>query len=239
MGAQVSPLDRSAALLGAFGLYKGTVILLLHLLKLGQKLLLLRGDLGLPAGEADLLGGPPLLLNLLVHLGLGRGIGSDGSMSVLVHALHAVSSDSILDEPAEVLLELLLVLLLQRLHVLRHVETEDVLSVHVGVQLLALGVVTGESLLGVGDVQSSVNSALQGSEHLGSGGSPGQSNIQASPECSGSIVLVLHVEHGAVDVGVALVDSVQLELLEDSPSQQQPGAVGSGVVGESDLDSPC
>ena len=68
--------------------------------------------------------------------------------------------------PAEVLLELLLVLLLQRLHVLGHVETEDVLSVHVGVQLLTLGVVTGESLLGVGDVQSSVNSALQGSEHL-------------------------------------------------------------------------
>ena len=64
------------------------------------------------------------------------------------------------------LLELLLVLLLQRLHVLGNVETEDVLSVHVGVQLLALGVVAGEPLLRVGDVQSSVNSALQSSEDL-------------------------------------------------------------------------
>ena len=73
--------------------------------------------------------------------------------------------------------------------------------------------------------------------HLGSGGSPGESNIQTSPECSGSIVLVLHVEHGAVHVGVALVDSVQLELLEDSPGQEQPGAVSSSVVGETNLDS--
>ena len=73
--------------------------------------------------------------------------------------------------------------------------------------------------------------------HLGSGGSPGESNIQAGPECSGPIVLVLHVEHGAVNVVVALVDSVQLELLEDSPSQQQAGAVSSSIVGEPNLDS--
>ena len=77
------------------------MFLLLHLLKLSQKLLLLCGDLGLPAGEADLLGGPSLLLNLLVHLGLWRGIGSDGSMGLLVHALHAVSSDAVLDEPEQ------------------------------------------------------------------------------------------------------------------------------------------
>ena len=64
------------------------------------------------------------------------------------------------------LLELLLVLLLQRLHVLGHVESEDVLPVHVSVQLLPLGVVAGESLLRVGDVESSVNSALQSSEDL-------------------------------------------------------------------------
>ena len=71
--------------------------------------------------------------------------------------------------PAEVLLELLLVLLLQRLHVLGHVETEDVLSVHVGVQLLSLGVVARESLLRVGDVETAVNGALQSSEHLEGG----------------------------------------------------------------------
>merc|ERR1719238_2578860 len=128
-------------------------------------------------------------------------------------------------------------LLLQRLHVLGHVESEDVLPVHVSVQLLPLGVVAGESLLRVGDVESSVYGALQSSEHLSSGGGPGESDIQASPEGSGSIVLVLNVEHSAVHVGVALVDSVQLELLEDSPGQEEPGAVSSSIVGESNLDS--
>ena len=77
------------------------MFLLLHLLKLSQKLLLLRGDLGLSAGKADLLGGPSLLLNLLVHLGLGGRIGSDSSVGLLVHALHAVSGDAVLDEPEQ------------------------------------------------------------------------------------------------------------------------------------------
>ena len=68
--------------------------------------------------------------------------------------------------PAEVPLELLLILLLETLHVLRHVEPEDVLPVNISVELLALGVVAGEAFLGVGNVESSVHSTLQGSEHL-------------------------------------------------------------------------
>ena len=75
------------------------------------------------------------------------------------------------------------------------------------------------------------------SAYLGSSGSPGESNIKAGPESSRSIVLILHVEHGAVNVGVALVDGVQFELLEDPPGQQQPGAVGGGVVGQTDWDT--
>ena len=68
--------------------------------------------------------------------------------------------------PAEVPLELLLILLLETLHVLGHVEPEDVLSVNVSVELLALRVVAREAFLGVGNVESSVNGTLQGSEHL-------------------------------------------------------------------------
>ena len=49
--------------------------------------------------------------------------------------------------------------------------------------------------------------------------------------------MVLHAEHGSINVCVALVDGVQLELLEDPPGEEQPGAVGGGVVGEADLDS--
>ena len=72
----------------------------------------------------------------------------------------------IIQLPAEVFLELFLVLLLETLHVLGHVKPEDVLPVHVGVELLALGVIAGEALLGVGDIESSVHSALQGSKNL-------------------------------------------------------------------------
>ena len=68
--------------------------------------------------------------------------------------------------PAEMLLESLLVLLLETGHVVRHVETEDVLPVHIRVQLLALGVVTRESLLGVRDVQTTVHCSLQRGKHL-------------------------------------------------------------------------
>ena len=69
-------------------------------------------------------------------------------------------------KPAEVLLVRLLVLLLEACHVVGHMDTEDVLPVHVSVEALALAVISGEAPLGVGDVQSSVNSSLEGSENL-------------------------------------------------------------------------
>ena len=51
-------------------------------------------------------------------------------------------------------------------HVVGHVAAEDVGAVQVGVQLLGLGVVAGETLLGVGDVQAAVNGSLCGGENL-------------------------------------------------------------------------
>ena len=70
------------------------------------------------------------------------------------------------DLPAEVLLVSLLVLLLKTGHVVGDMKTEDVLSVNVSVQLLALGVISGESLLGVRNVNTSINGSLQSSENL-------------------------------------------------------------------------
>ena len=51
-------------------------------------------------------------------------------------------------------------------HVVGEVAAEDVGAVHVGVQLLGLGIVAGEKLLGVGDVQAAVNGSLHGGETL-------------------------------------------------------------------------
>ena len=70
------------------------------------------------------------------------------------------------DVPGEVLLVSLLVLLLEAGHVVGDMQTEDVLSVDISIELLALGVVAGEPLLGVRNVQSTINSSLQSSEDL-------------------------------------------------------------------------
>ena len=56
-------------------------------------------------------------------------------------------------------------------------------------------------------------------------------------KASGAIVVVLDAEESSVDVLVALVHSVELELLEDPPGRHEPGVVGRGVVGQVDLHS--
>ena len=71
--------------------------------------------------------------------------------------------------------------------------------------------------------------------YLSPSGSPSQTNIKTGAECSRSIVIVLDGVHGAINIGVALVHGVQLELLEDSAGEQESRAVGGGVVGETNL----
>merc|ERR1719320_144239 len=98
-----------------------------------------------------------------------------------------------------------------------------------------LAVISGESLLGVGDIKSSINSSFQGSEHLSSSGGPGKTNIQTSSECSWTIIVVLHTVHVSINVGVSLVHRVKAELLENPPGEQKPSAVSSSIVGETNL----
>merc|ERR1719443_1942203 len=71
------------------------------------------------------------------------------------------------------------------------------------VEGLGLAVISGESLLGVGDIKSSINSSFQGSEHLSSSRGPGKTNIQTSSECSWTIIVVLHTVHVSINVGVS------------------------------------
>ena len=76
-----------------------------------------------------------------------------------------------------------------------------------------------------------------GSTDLCSCGGPGQTNIQAGAECSGSIILILDTEHLSINIGVADIGGVKLELLEHSSGQEQTSAVGSSVVGQTNLDT--
>merc|ERR1712025_165362 len=192
----------------------------------------------LPGSQSLLDGVPSLLLaGLGVDLfGVAR-VGSDGLVSLLVHGLEALAVDASLHVLRELLAVGLLVVLLQLLHVLGNVTTEDVFAVGLGVKVVLLVVVTRESLGGVGNVQTAVDGALERAEHLVTSGSPGQTGVQEASEWSGALVLWLHVVLVTVDLFLALVGLVELELGQQSSGEEEAGAVVSGVVLESDGDA--
>merc|ERR1740129_460741 len=142
--------------------------LFLLLLNLRKELSLGLGDLSLPGNESNLGCIPPLLGGSGGGLGLGRWVLADGGVALLVHVLHAVGSDSVLDVPGELLLVGILVLLNEVAHVVSHVAAEDVSTVDVSIQLLGLSVIAGEPLLRVGDVKTTINGSLHSGKDLGS-----------------------------------------------------------------------
>merc|ERR1719153_1759867 len=104
-------------------------------------------------------------------------------------------------------------------HVISHMGAEDMVPVNLGVQLLLFIIVPRESLDGVGDIQTSVDSSFHCGENLGSGGGSGQPNVQATPESARSIILVLYAVVVALNVCGSLVHLVQVDLLQDSTGQ--------------------
>ena len=167
-------------------------------------------------------------------------------MDRLVELLEAVGVDVVGDVGGEALLVLLVVLLLEVLHVLPDVAAEDALAVHVGVVLLGVAVVAGEALLGVGDVQTAVGGPLEGAEDAAAGGGGLAADVEEGAE--GALVLVdlvdvvgllalLAGDDLAVDLGVALVDVVEADLLEEAAGDEEAGGVGGGVVLEADLEA--
>jgi hypothetical protein len=99
--------------------------------------------------EVELLAVVALVLDLLLGLANELGVLADGGKSLLVGALNLVVSNAVLDVLGELRVVGLLVFLSERLHVLSNVNTEDVLAVNRGIELLALLVVTGEAALAI------------------------------------------------------------------------------------------
>ena len=66
---------------------------------LAEEIRLGLSHLGFPGGKTDLLGVPPLLGHGLLSGRLQGGVGSDGSVTLLVHALQGVGSNTKLDKP--------------------------------------------------------------------------------------------------------------------------------------------
>ena len=224
---------------------------------LSEPLLVLRVLLDELTGSLlDLLSNGCLLLNLN-----SVGVLSDLGVNLLVEGLDVGSL--CLGEGSlplgELLLEEILVLLLEEIHVGLDVVTEDVVSVLLGVVgavglallddllaslsggcLLLLEVVAGESLGVVGHVDATINCTLEGTEDSVAGGGSNETDVEESAE--GSLLFVDSL--GAVDIKEltisslnTLVETIKLEILEESTGNEETGSVGGGVVGETSLET--
>lgn len=159
---------------------------------------------------------------------------------------------------AELLLESVLVLLLEDVHVGLDVGTEDVVSVLLGVVsasglallddglaslardgFLLLEVVAGESLGVVGHVDATVNSTLEGTEDSVTGGGSNETNIEESAEWASVLVdaLVIDVEELAISSLNTLVEVSHTEVGKESSGDEEAGSVSGGVVGKTSLNT--
>jgi hypothetical protein len=200
--------------------------------------------LGLGAlGGLVLLGdGLPLVLGLLGGVGLVllEGVLTDGLVGLGVEVLEALSLDVVLEVLGELGLEALLIVVGETLHVLSDVTAEDVVAESVGVQLLGLHVIAGETLLGVGDEDATVGGTLEGAEDAGTGGGAGKTNVEEGLEGAALAVVGLG-GLGEGELTVSLLDTgevlVEADLLQDTAGEEETGGVGSGPVGETVLDA--
>ena len=171
---------------------------------------------------------------------LEDGVGADGGVSRLVHLLNLVAGDASLDELGELTLESLGVLVLQVLHVVGNVLTDDSLLVNLGVVLavLALTRVSGESSDGVGNVNAAVAGTLEGTEESGTNGGSVQTAVQHSLEGSAlALEVISNVE--LVTGGLLLADEsgVHTDLLQQTSGQKETSGVSGGIVLQTDGDA--
>jgi hypothetical protein len=117
---------------------------------------------------------------------------------------------------------------------------------HVGVVLLGIAVVSGESLLGVGNVKTTISGSLEGSKDTSSSSGGFAANIEKSTE--GALVVidfldvvgllvVLGRNNFSVNFGVSFVKIVESDLFEETTGAEETGAVGGGVVLQTDRKS--
>jgi len=188
--------------------------------------------------------------------GLSGGGGADGGVDLLVKGLELESAECLLPL-GELLVESLGVVGLEVIVVGLDVATEDVAGVLLGVERglgflgldglsalvgdkLGLGdVEAGESLLLVGDVESTVGGTLHGTEDTVTGGGADETDIEVGLE--GALILgdltVHHGVEGAVNLGVSLVKVGETLVGEKSTGAQETSAVGGGVVGETSFET--
>lgn len=181
--------------------------------------------------------GLPLVLGLLgaLRLDLLEGVLTDLLVGILVELLKTVGLDLLIDVARELGLVTLLVVVGEGLHVLSDVAGEDVLAEGLGVELLGLDVVTGETLLGVGDVETTVGGTLHGTEDAGTGGGADKTDVEVALE--GAALLTVNLGRLSLgELAISLLNTseglVEAELDESATGDKETNAVGGGPVGK-------
>ena len=181
---------------------------------------LLGGDGSLALSVCELLGTEALGLDVLLGLGGADGVLADGSKSLLVVALDVSGLDAVLDVLGELGVESLLVRLLERLHVVGNVETVDVLAVDGSIELLGFGVEAGEAAVAVGDVKTTIDGTLEGTEDTGTSRGALKTDVEEGAEGASRALLGLNVVLGTIGVGLASVRVSEAELGERLAGQK-------------------
>lgn len=178
----------------------------------------------------------PLLLGLLaLTVDLLEGVLTDGLVGLGVEVLETVGLNVVLNVLDELAVVALLIVVGQSLHVLGDVATVDVLAESLRVQLLGLDVVARESLLRVGDEDTTVGGTLEGTEDTGTSGGTGKTNVEEGLEGAALAVVGLSgLGEGELTVSLLNTDEglVEAELAEDTAGDQETGGVGGRPVGQ-------
>lgn len=156
-------------------------------------------------------------------------------MGIKVDLLEVTGIDLVLDVLLELAVESLFIVIGETLHVLSDVTAQDVLAESLSVQLFGLHVVTGETLAGVRDEDTTVGGTLHSTEDTGTGGSTRKTDIKEGLEGAAGALVGLD-GFGEAVLAVSFLDTLEVlvktKLLESATGEEETGSVGGGPVGQ-------
>ena len=185
----------------------------------------------LPLGWVELLGLWGLELVVLGSLLTSDWVSLDSLVSSFVKALDLVGGDAGLDVPGELLVVGILVFLLELLHVVSDVATEDIVLLSLNLLLLVLAL--SEPLGRVWDEETAIDGTLEDGENTSTGGGPPEADIEEGLEWPPGFLVLFAVILGWW-AGELLLEA---ELLKEPAGAKETDAVGGGVVGETEGDA--
>ena len=124
----------------------------------------------------------------------------------------------------------LIIFLLERLHVLSNVSTEDVLLQDLRVKPLAFWVVPRETLLVVWDVKTTIGSTFEGTEHTRTSRRALETDVEVTLERPGSVLVVKRLGQDDLTsrLGLTLVLVSKAKLGQSTASAEETSRIGFG-----------